>query len=138
MIEIESVASVSAVVRDPGAATHLLRDVIGLTFEGGEDDYAFTEKLPGVRHFGIWPLRDAARACFGSDEWPRDVPVPQASIELEVASVEAVTSAAAELRDKGVDLLHQPKEEPWGQTIVRLLTNDGLILGISFTPWFHG
>lgn len=138
MIEVESVASVSVIVREPGATTHLLRDVIGLTFEGGEDDYVFTEKLPGVKHFGVWPLRDAARACFGADEWPPDLPVPQASIELEVASVEAVAGAAAHLRRNGVALLHEPKEEPWGQTIVRLLGGDGLILGICYTPWSHG
>jgi hypothetical protein len=31
------------------------------------------------------PLTQAARACFGTPEWPAERPVPQASIEFEVA-----------------------------------------------------
>jgi len=136
-VNTESVASVSAIVRDGGAARALYRDTLGLSFEGGEGDYAFTEKLPGVRHFGLWPLHEAARACFGTEEWPTDVPAPQMSIEFEVSSVEDVSLAAAELRARGYDLLHEAKEEPWGQEITRLLSHDGVIVGVCYTPWFH-
>lgn len=136
-MNIESVASVSAIVRAESAAPALYRDGLDLSFEGGEGDYVFTEKLPGVKHFGLWPLHEAAKACFGTEEWPEDRPIPQASIEFEVGSVEDVASAAVELRSHGYDLLHDAKEEPWGQTITRLLSEDGLILGVCYTPWFH-
>ncbi len=29
------------------------------------------------------------------------------------------------------------RTEPWGQTVARLLTEDGLIVGISYVPAFH-
>lgn len=136
-MKIESIASVSAIARDGDAAHQLYRDALALAFEGGEGDYVFTEKLPGVKHFGLWPLREAARACFGREEWPTAVAVPHASVEFEVASVEEVASAAQELRERGYELLHEAKEEPWGQTIVRLLSLDGLLVGVCYTPWFH-
>jgi hypothetical protein len=28
-------------------------------------------------------------------------------------------------------------EEPWGQTTARLLSPEGLLVGITFTPWMH-
>ena len=136
-MKIQSVASVSAIVRDVKSAHRLFREAIGMSFEGGEGEYVFTENLPGVKHFGVWPLGEAAKACFGSEKWPADVAAPHASIEFEVGSVEEVAAAANELRTRGYELLHDVKEEPWGQTIVRFLTPDGLLLGVSYTPWFH-
>jgi catechol 2,3-dioxygenase-like lactoylglutathione lyase family enzyme len=136
-VKIESVASVSCIVVDGDAARRLYRDALQLTFEGGEGDYVFTERLPGVKHMGLWPLREAAVACFGVPEWPAGVPVPQASIEFEVGSAQEVSAAARELEEKGHSLLHDAKEEPWGQTISRVLSPDGLIIGVCYTPWFH-
>jgi hypothetical protein len=136
-MNIESIASVSVIVRTMGSATALFRDALGLPFEGSDGDYLYTEKLVGVKHFGIWPLNEAARDCFGVDDWPTGLPVPQASIEFELGSVEDVASAAEHLRKTGHELLHDVKEEPWGQTITRLLSQDGLIIGICYTPRFH-
>jgi catechol 2,3-dioxygenase-like lactoylglutathione lyase family enzyme len=136
-MNIQSVASVSAIVGDVTNARSLFVDGLGLTFEGGEGDYAFTEKLAGVRHFGLWPLHEAATACFGSTDWPPDVPTPHASIEFEVGSAEEVQVAANELRAAGYELVHEAKTEPWGQTITRLLNADGLLVGVCYTPWFH-
>ena len=85
-MDVLFVASVSPIVRDADAARAFYGGALGLSFEGGEGDYVFTEQLPGVRHFGLWPLPEAARACFGRDEWPDDLPVPQASVEFEVAA----------------------------------------------------
>jgi catechol 2,3-dioxygenase-like lactoylglutathione lyase family enzyme len=137
-MRIDSVASVSTIVRDPDVAKALYGEALGLPFEGGEGDYVFTEKLPGVKHFGLWPLAEAAQACFGIHEWPTDVPIPQASVEFEVGSVDDVAAAAEQLRARGHELLHGAKEEPWGQTITRLLSPDGLVVGVCYTPWFHG
>ncbi len=136
-MKITAVASLSPIVADADAARRLYGDTLGLSFEGGEGDYRFTERLPGCRHFGLWPLSEAAKSCFGVEEWPADVPVPQASLEFEAESVEDVAQAADELRREGHQLLHGAKQEPWGQTITRVLTADGLIVGVCYTPWFH-
>jgi catechol 2,3-dioxygenase-like lactoylglutathione lyase family enzyme len=133
-MNVRFVASFSPIVRDVGATRALYRDAIGLTFEGEAGDYAFTEKLDGVKHFGLWPLTDAAQACYGTAEWPADVPVPQASVEFEVDDVPA---AAAELRAAGYTLVHDTRTEPWGQTIARVLDPNGLIVGVCVTPHMH-
>ncbi|MEX2486328.1 MAG: hypothetical protein WD377_01795 [Nitriliruptoraceae bacterium] len=133
-MEIRFVAGFSPIIDGTAAAHALYRDALGIDFPGGEGDYIFTESLPGVPHFGLWPLADAARSCFGSDEWPDDVPVPQATIEFEVADVDV---AARELVDSGHRLLHEPKDEPWGQRIARLLSADGLLVAVCQTPWLN-
>ena len=98
-MEVEFMASVAPIVRDADAARSFYRDALGLSFEGEEGDYVFTHKLEGTKHFGLWPLSEAANACFGTTEWPADIPVPQASIEFEVGDVAA---AAAELKSQGL------------------------------------
>ena len=60
----------------------------------GAGDYIFSGEIEGSKHFGIWPLKEAAQACFGSDEWPADLTVPQVSLEFEVESPKAVGEAA--------------------------------------------
>jgi hypothetical protein len=80
----------------------------------------------------------AAQACFGTPEWPADRPVPQSSVEFEVESPKAVTAAAGELEAQGFELVHPARTEPWGQTVARILTREGLIVGISHAPWLHG
>ena len=70
-------ASVSPIVRDGEAARDFYADALGLTFEGGEGDYVFTEHLDGVKHFGLWPPSDAAQACSGSSPWPAGAPIPR-------------------------------------------------------------
>jgi catechol 2,3-dioxygenase-like lactoylglutathione lyase family enzyme len=133
-MDVQFVASFSPIVRDLDAARAFYGEALGLSFEGGDGDYAFTEKLPGVKHFGLWPLREAAEACFGSPEWPPGVPVPQASVEFEVQDVAA---SAAELEHRGHRLLHGAKTEPWGQVTARLLSPEGLLVAVCYTPGFH-
>ena len=126
------VAGIAPIVPDLAAARALYVDGIGLPLS--DDDYPATFELEGVRHFGLWPLAEAARACFGTASWPQDVPIPQASIEFEVADVAA---AAAELEARGHRLLHPARVEPWGQTVARLLSPEGLVVGLSWAPWYH-
>lgn len=133
-MQVEFVASVSPIVRDVGESGLFYEQTLGLSFEGGEGDYVFTEELAGVKHLGLWPLAEAARACFGTDVWPRDIPEPQASLEFEVTDV---ADAAAELEEGGYQLLHGVKTEPWGQVTARLLSPEGLLVAVCRTPWFH-
>jgi hypothetical protein len=85
----------------------------------------------------VWPLSQAAAACFGTQTWPSDRPVPQFCIEFEVADVESVGAAARELAEKGFAPLHDARTEPWGQTVARVQTAEGVIVGISYAPWMH-
>jgi catechol 2,3-dioxygenase-like lactoylglutathione lyase family enzyme len=134
LMKVQFVASVSAIVADPPISAAFYRDALGIPFEGAEGDYLFTAQLAGVKHFGLWPLGEAAQACFGTAEWPADVPVPQASVEFEVDDVAA---AAAELRAAGYRLLHDARTEPWTQITARLLSPEGLLVAVCYTPWFH-
>ena len=134
------VASVAPVAANPPESRKLYLDALGLPLEAAEDgsEYYSSEKVGGCKHFGVWPLSEAAQACFGADEWPADRTTPQASLEFEVADAAAVEAGAAELAEKGFELLHRARTEPWGQTIARLLSAEGLIIGVSFAPWLHG
>ena len=132
------IASVAVVTADPAKSRELYVDALGLPLEaGGDGDYFHSERIEGSKHFGVWPLAQAAHACFGVEEWPPDRPVPQVSIEFEVADAEQVAAAADELRARGLELLHDAREEPWGQTVARLLSPEGSIVGISYAPSLH-
>src|ERR1700727_317582 len=118
-MEVQFVTSIAPIVRDAEGSRSFYADALGLSFEGQEGDYVFTHELEGTKHFGLWPLSEVAQACFGTTEWPSDTPIPQASIEFEVADVDA---AAAELTAKGHHLVHSVRIEPWGQITARLLS----------------
>jgi catechol 2,3-dioxygenase-like lactoylglutathione lyase family enzyme len=135
-MQVKFVAGMGPLVRDLDTSLAFYRDLLGIPLEG--DDYVRTERLEGVRHFGQWLLSDAVEAIFGTTDWPADVPVPQANIEFDVASPEAVDQAAKELREAGYPVLVGPKVEPWGQTVLRLLGPEGLLITVSYTPWMHG
>lgn len=139
-MDIQFVSAMTVITADPATSRKLYLDALGLPLEGAESepDYLHTENLEGAKHFGVWPLEQAAEACYGSKTWPEGTPVPQASVEFEVGVSEAVGPAAEELRAAGYELLHEAREEPWGQTVARILSPEGLIVGISYTPPMHG
>lgn len=137
-MDVLFIASVAVVTADPPQSRRLFIDALGLPLEGEGDGYYSSGSIPGSNHFGVWPLSEAAQSCFGTPEWPADRVVPQASIEFEVADSEAVAAAGDELQRAGYELVHAARTEPWGQTVTRLLSSDGLIIGISYAPPFHG
>ncbi len=137
-MNIEFITSVAVVAADPPASRKLFIEALGLPLEGDSDGYYASGNIPGSKHFDVWPLSQAAQACFGTPQWPAGRTLPQASIEFEVADADAVAAAGAELERAGFELLHQARTEPWGQTVARLLTGDGLIVGISYAPSLHG
>ncbi len=136
-MDIVFVAGFGPIVSDPPNAASFYRDTLGLPLETVSGDYVAMEGYDGVKHLGVWPLADAANSCFGRSTWPDDVPVPQATIEFELADAEAVAAAAEELTEGGHQMIHGARTEPWGQTIARLLGPDGLLVGLCFTPWLH-
>jgi catechol 2,3-dioxygenase-like lactoylglutathione lyase family enzyme len=127
------VAGFGPIIRDEAASLALYRDLLGLPFEG-DDGYYHTEKVAGTKTFALWPLSQAAQSCFGTDTWPSDLPVPQAWLEFDVDDVGAAT---AELTAAGHKLLVRARTEPWGQTVSRLLGPEGLLIGITVTPWMR-
>lgn len=113
-------------------------DAMGLPLEQAEGtNFLHTKKLSGSRYFGVWPLTEAAKTCFGRERWPKGHPIPRLFIEFEVRTPASVAVAASELESKGYGLLHGPRTDPWGQTVARLQTKDGLLVGISYVPWMH-
>lgn len=134
-MRVQFVAGLGPLVRDLPASLAFYRDMLGIPLEG--DDYVRTDELDGVNHFGQWLLSDAAESIFGAPEWPADVPVPQANLEFDLESPGAVEEAAANLREAGYPILVGPKVEPWGQTVLRLLGPEGLLITLSYTPWMH-
>jgi catechol 2,3-dioxygenase-like lactoylglutathione lyase family enzyme len=138
-MDILFISGFAVITPDPPRSRALYVDALGLPLaadEGG--DYFHSERIEGSKHFGVWPLRQAAEACFGTPTWPADRTVPQASVEFEVEDAEAVAAAAAELEAAGFALLHPARTEPWGQTVARMLSSEGLIVGVSYAPALHG
>ena len=137
-MEIEFIASFAVITPDVASSRALYVDALGLPLDHAPgDDYWHSEDIGGSKHFGVWPLAQAAQACFGSPEWPAGTPAPQASVEFEFADPQAVQAAADELRGQGYALLHDAREEPWGQTVARLLSPEHLIVGLSYAPALH-
>ena len=104
-MNVEWITSIAVIAADPVRSRELYVGALGLPLvpdAGG--DYFHSDRIGGSKHFGVWPLAQAARACFGTDEWPSD---------------------------------HEAREEPWGQTVARLLSNEGSIVGISYAPSQH-
>lgn len=138
-MEIEFLSTVSVIAADPPLSRRLYVDTLGLPLASGADgEYFHSEALPGCKHFAVWPLHQAAHACFGTPAWPSDRPIPQVSLEFDVADADAVQVAARELVADGYEVLHPVREEPWGQTVVRLQSLEGSIVGVSYTPALHG
>jgi hypothetical protein len=137
MMNIIFVASVSVISADMENAKQLFVDDLGLRLEDSmHDGYWHSEKIAGTKHFGVWPLRQAAQACFGVDVWPSDRPVPQASVEFEATDAASVAQAVVELQEKGHTLIHDARTEPWGQTVARMQTSDGMAaFWISCPSW---
>ena len=123
--------------RSAGQSGAVRRRLSGCHLRTGGGDYHHSEQNGGCKSFGIWPLSQAAEACFGTPQWPTERPVPQVSIEFDVGDAGAVASASRELERAGYQMLHPPREEPWGQTVARLQSPEGAVLGISYTPVLH-
>jgi len=137
-MNVQFISSFSIITTDSAASSKLFPDTLGLPLEHPEgDEYCFSEKIEGCKHFGVWPLSQAAQACFGTSEWPADRPVPQLSLEFDLESEAAVRAGVQEMEAQGFTLVHSARTEPWGQTIARILTNEGAIVGLSYTPWMH-
>ena len=91
-----------------------------------------------IEFISTLPLSEVAQACFGTSQGPADRPIPQVSRKFDVGDPAAVQAAADELRLPVFSLRHDGREEPWGQTVARLQSPEGAIIGISHIPSMHG
>ena len=130
-IKVLFVAGYGPIVRDRAAGRNLYGEILDISFTEEQGGYLHTETLKGARTFALWPLDQAAQSCFGKDTWPKDMPVPQAWLEFDVEDVEGAT---ATLESRGYRVLVRNKKEPWGQTVTRFLSPEGLLVGLTITP----
>jgi hypothetical protein len=128
------IAGFGPVATDVGQSRRLYEQALGLAFKVEEGEYLHTEELAGAKTFAVWPLAQAAESCFGTGQWPGDIPAPQAWLEFDVDDIEAATR---ELEERGFRLLVRTRTEPWGQVVTRLLSPEGLLVGITVTPWMR-
>jgi catechol 2,3-dioxygenase-like lactoylglutathione lyase family enzyme len=130
-INVLFIAGFGPIVRDTTQSRNLYSEALGIPFTEESGEYLHTEALKGAKTFALWPLSQAAQSCFGKDSWPDSVPVPQAWLEFDVDNVQEATAA---LESHGYRILVKSKKEPWGQTVSRFLSPEGLLLGITLTP----
>ena len=127
------ISGFATITPNPDASARFYVDTLGLPLTN-DNGYRHSNEIDGAKHFGVWPLSAAAQSCFGTDSWPSKVPVPTATIEFDV---DDVGTAAAEMEAAGYTLLHPARTEPWGQTVARLLSPEGVLIGLSYAPWFR-
>ena len=130
-IEVLFIAGFGPIDRDVAESRKLYADSLGISFKEDAGGYLYTGALQGAKHFALWPLSQAAQSCFGTDSWPDSIPVPQAWLEFEVENLEKATAG---LESRGHRMLIKNKKEPWGQTVSRFLSPEGLLVAVTFTP----
>lgn len=135
-MEIVGIAGFATITDDPSSSATLYRDMLKLSLTA-QENYLFTDDIDGAKHFGVWPLQMAAQSCFGSDSWPSDMPIPQATLEFELSDIASVEAAVIEMKENGYHFVHDVREEPWGQTLARFISPEGLLIGLSYAPWHH-
>jgi catechol 2,3-dioxygenase-like lactoylglutathione lyase family enzyme len=134
-LKVVFIAGFGPIVQDAARSRKFYVQDLGLHFKEESGGYLHTESLEGAKTFALWPLAQAAESCFGTDVWPGEIPEPQAWLEFEV---DDVAKATATLERRGYRILLRNKKEPWGQTVSRFLSPEGLLLAVSFTPMLRG
>lgn len=128
------IAGFGPIATDPVESRRLYEDALSIAFKVEDGDYRHTEEVKGAKSFAVWPLAQAAESCFGRSEWPADIVRPQAWLEFDVDDVEGATR---ELESRGYRLLVKNRTEPWGQVVTRLISPEGLLVGVTMTPWMR-
>jgi hypothetical protein len=71
-MDVLFVTGFSPIVAGRLASREFYGDALRLPLDREEVEYVFTATLSGVKHFGLWPLSQAAQSCFGTDVWPTE------------------------------------------------------------------
>jgi hypothetical protein len=128
-----SIGRVAVVSPAASASRRLFVDTLGLALAGvpAGDLHSETSRQQELRHPASRPGRSG---LLRNPDWPTNYPVPQASIEFEIAAADAVATAADKLARRGLTRLHDSQLQPCRQTVARPLSPAGLIIGNSFAP----
>ena len=130
-VRVLFIAGFGPISSDLEESRRLYEQALGIHFTVEAGDYRHTEKIDGAKTFAVWPLSQAAELCFGSGTWPSDVVTPHAWLEFDVDDIEI---ASRELEERGYRLLVRARTEPWGQVVTRLISPEGLLVGVTVTP----
>ncbi len=130
-VKILFIAGFGPIVRNIEESRKFYGEGLEIPFKQEGGGYLHTESLQGAKTFALWPLSQAAQSCFGQDTWPDHIAAPQAWLEFDVDNVETATAL---FESRGHRVLVKNKKEPWGQTVSRFLSPEGLLLGLTFTP----
>lgn len=123
---IRHLAGLAEVVEDVKAAAAFYES-LGLVVKIDEDaNYGHVE-IDGVMHFGLWPREAAAQAIFGSADKASQVPLGF-TLGFEVDSVDEDGKRLS-------NVVQDPKDEPWGQRVMRFTSPSGTICELSETSW---
>ena len=135
-IKVLFIAGFGPIVTNQKAGEHLYCNLLQLPLEkiDGYEGYLHSGAIKGVKHFALWPLDKAALSCFGRPDWPADLPVPQSWLEMDVADIEIATVI---LEQAGYRLLTRLQKEPWGQTVTRFLSPEGILMAVTHTPFLR-
>lgn len=133
-MKVMFIAGFGPIASDVAASRRLYEDALGISFKVEDGGYLHTEEVKGANAFAVWPLTQAAESCFGTTEWPADIVRPQAWLEFDVDEVEGATR---ELEERGFKLLVRNRTEPWGQVVTRMISPEGLLVGVTVTPWMR-
>lgn len=136
--EVLFIAGFGPIVVDHSMSQHFYLDVLKLPLkpieEGGQYLTCEQDALNGTKHFALWPIEQAALSCFKERQWPVEIPIPQSWMEFEVSDIDKITQTCLE---HGYKLLVSNQIEPWGQTVTRLLSPEGILIGLTVTPWLR-
>ena len=135
-VDVLFIAGFGPITSDSTESRALYLDTLHLPLKplAEASDYLVADTLGGVKHFALWPLAQASQSCFGTELWPDDVTVPQSWLEFEVNDMTAATTA---VKQAGYVLLVDNRLEPWGQWVTRFLSPEGILVGVTHTPWLR-
>ncbi len=133
-MDVQFVASFSPIVRDRAASTAFYRDGLGLVFEGDAGDYVFTHQLPGVKHFGLSRARSWRRGSGGNRDPVAPPPLPLRHPPRTPRWLVGRVRRAATRRFRSMSA--RPRAAAT-QVTARLLSPEGLLVAVCYTPWFH-
>ena len=105
-------------VSDLDASVSFYRDVVGLPYRFTDAGYA--EFGTGETRFALFEQRRA--------EWLTGGPVQPGRGGEVVLVVEDVDAVASALRARGVSLLAEPADRPWGHRTVHVADPDGFVV----------
>lgn len=105
-------------VSDLDASVAFYRDVVGLEYRFTDAGYA--EFHTGSTRFALYERRRA--------EWLTEGPVLPGPAGEVVLGVEDVDAVASGLKARGVPLLAEPADRPWGHRTIHVADPDGFVV----------